>query len=195
VRELRTSLLSSWNAYMSSFSQPRKVTLFGEGYIVGQAFIDRQAYKYIPRIWGQKMKQHGNIVISRWSYYKDEEKHGVYIGDKNEGVFESSMTFDYVARNEDLNENEQEFLHHASVTIESSVDCGVHGVKFAAEDLYIYCLSDVLSGTLAKKFCKQEKPSIILIPNLWSMFWAISGAISEHVTPLGIGKVTYVDRE
>ena len=172
-----------------------KRTLFGEGYIVGKDFADRPAYKYIPRVWGRKMRQDGNMVISQWSYYKDEEKHGIHIGDQNEGVFESSMTFDYVSRNEDLNRNEQDFLRHADVRIESSVGCGVHGVKFAAEDLYIYCLSDVLSGTLARQFCNHEDPSIIFIPNLWHMFRAISNAITEYATPLAIGKVMYVDRE
>src|SRR4051812_17269176 len=136
-------------------------------------------------------------MISQWSFYLDEEKHGVYIGDRNEGRFISSMRFPgSVSSNESLSKNEQEFLRHASVSIEASTDCYVSGVKFNSEDLYIWCLSDICSHDIARRFCKsEEEHSIVFIPDLWRMFFAISYAMRDYAVPLGIGKIIYVDGE
>ena len=147
--------------------------------------ISNVVYKYTPRQFAKAMLERGGVRIRILQDFTNEEKFGRFVGDKNEGRTVSSMHFEQVDTVDTLSQNEQAFCSYHRVDIKYSVGCSVMGAKRRSEPLYVYCVSDRIDRSLAREFCGDDEPWIIMIPNLHEFYWAVTERLWDYAEPVG----------
>jgi len=136
-------------------------------------------YKYLPLQYANSLANSGVIQIGTLLGFRDEEKYGEEIGDKEEGAFTEFSLLNGKLKPEEMNEVQKAAVGNSNgVTF---TNC-VAAVKRESPDLFIYSTSKVFSLDLMRTISKdytEKYDACVKITNPDKFFELISETIKD----------------
>jgi hypothetical protein len=138
-------------------------------------------YKYLPLQYANSLVQSGVVQIGTLLGFRDEEKYGEEIGDKEEGTFTEFSALHGKLKPEEMNEVQKAVVNigqNSNVTFSNCIAV----VKHESPDHYIYSTSKVFSLNLMRTISKdyaEKYDACVKITNPTKFFELISEKIQE----------------
>jgi len=158
-------------------------------------------YKYLPRKYLKAFFQSGSLKVGTLYEYRDIEKYGHVIGDKDEGFHKTEFSlagggeFDLQDGSVEANFFREHILRPDQMNLQVKIKL-VDGVKIISEsrspDLYVYCVSSEFNADAMEQFGCD---SCLEIVNPAGFFRAISHKIRHKGTLDGLHEIQYLGKE
>lgn len=160
--------------------------------------LNRPIYKYMKKRHAVAFFKEGLIRIGTLYDFRQEEKHGEEIGDKDEGT-KTLTTDDYHVIDTSHPETipawlgadfAKAFKLQDGARLQIHARDGVH-LRLTAPDQYVFCASHELDGALIRN---GEYECCVKISNPLGFFGALTQKLKHKATWLGIGMCIYRPR-
>jgi hypothetical protein len=151
-------------------------------------------YKYLPSQYANALAHNGVVQIGTLLGFRDEEKYGEEIGDKEEGSFTEFSLLDGELKPEEMNEVQKAVV---GVGNRATFSNCIAAVKRESPDLYIYSTSKVFSLNLMRTISKdyaEKYDACVKITNPTKFFELISEKIKELAKYEAILPCVYMEK-
>jgi hypothetical protein len=151
-------------------------------------------YKYLPLKYANSLAHSGVVKIGTLLGFRDEEKYGEEIGDKEEGSFTEFSPLEGKLYSKDMNELQKAAFEDCNG---STFTRCIVTAKHESPDLYIYSTSKVFSLHLMRTISKdydEKYDACVKITNPTKFFDLISEKIKELAKYETIQPCNYLDK-